>query len=141
MQCQEQGRIRQGNGTYLFQKDWEDGHDPLKPNIETTDEKGNITERVPKSRVYNILDMKDDELGDFLGEDEMKALQVARQQRKESQGRDLCKEMAEKKQKEVETLQQLNQILELKVKDQEDKINRLEKNLEKVASLIAQLAK
>lgn len=141
-----QGRMRQGKGPYLFKKDWEDGHDPLKPHIETIDEKGEVTKKKPVSKAYNVLDMTDDELGDFLGEEERKALKLARQQRKDTAGRDLCKEAQEKKEKDADTLQQRNQVLEswarqqeAKVKDQEDKIKKLEANLEKVAGLLSQL--
>ena len=116
MTPQQEVRIRQGNGHYIFQKDWEDGHDPLKSHIEIKDDDGKITRKTPVSKSYNVCDMTDEELGDFLGEEEKKALAIARKQRKESDGRDLCKEYHEKKKKDeqdnMDTLQERNKVLE-----------------------------
>ena len=123
---ESQVRIRQGKGPYPFEMD----------------------EKKEKAipRQYNILDMCDEELGDFLNEEVRKALKVARQQRKVTAGRDLCKEMCEAKERESETLKQRNNVLEAwarqqeeKVKEQEVKQRKLEKDIQKMASLISQL--
>lgn len=131
--------MRQGKSPYLFSKDWEDGYDPLKPTIETTDEKGKIVHKRPTGRVYSVLDMTDEELGDFLGEEERKALQVARQQRKEFARRDVCKEMCEAKEREAETLKERNKVLEQWAREQEAKQKKMEERMEKMASLLSQL--
>ena len=47
-------KIRQGKGTYIFKKDWEDGHDPLKPYIEVKDDDGNLIRKKPISKSYNV---------------------------------------------------------------------------------------
>lgn len=146
-------RIRQGKKPNIFKRDWEEGHDPLKPYIEVKDEDGNIIERkTPKGKVYNVCDMDDDELDDFLGEEEKKALVVARQQQKESKGRDICKEIQEKKEKEEQ-----DRIEKLKILEEREKIwveyskqqekefadykQETDKKIEKLANLISQLLK
>lgn len=125
---ESQGKTRQSKGTYLFEMD----------------------EKKEKAvpRQYNILDMTDEELGDFLGEEERKALKVARQQRKETAGRDICKEMCKAKEQETQTLKERNNVLEAwareqeaKVKEQEERLKKAEANLEKVASLLSQMMK
>lgn len=136
---QKQGRVREGKGPYLFQKDWEDGYDPSKPTIETKDKDGKTLHKKPTGKAYSVLDMTDEELGDFLGEEERKALKVARQQRKEFAGRDMCKEAQEAKERETETLKERNRVLEQWAREQEAKQKKMEKDMEKMANLLAQL--
>ena len=138
--------MRQGKGPNVFKKYWDKGHDPSKPYKETKDKDGNIVRTKPTSHTFSICEMADEELGDFLNEDEMKALRVARKQRKESEGRDICEEMRcckEKEEKEakerVETLTQRNKLLEEHARQQEAKHKKMEKDLDKLASLVAQL--
>lgn len=64
------------------------------------DTDGKVTQKRPASKSYNVCDMKDEELDDFLGEEEKKSLKEARRQLKESKGRDMCKEYHEKKKKD-----------------------------------------
>ena len=140
-------RTRQGNGHYIFKKDWEEGHDPLKPHIEVKDADGKVTHKRPVGKSYNVCEMRDEELGDFLGEDEKKALKEARKQRKETAGRDICKEYHDKKKKDdqvsVDTLTERNQVLEAHARQQEkaftDYKKDTDKKIEKLASLIGQL--
>ena len=147
MDTKQEIRIRQGNGHYIFKKDWEEGHDPLKPHKEVKDDDGKITRKTPVSKSYNVCDMTDEELGDFLGEEEKKALAIARKQRKESEGRDLCKEYHEKKKKDeqenIDILTERNQVLEAHARQQEkaftDYKKDTDKKIEKLASLIGQL--
>ena len=152
MNPQQAPRIRKGKAPNIFKRDWEEGHDPLKPYIEVKDENGNIQRKKPEGKAYNVCDMDDDELGDFLGEEEKKALAIARQQQKESKGRDICKEMQDKKDKEekdrVEKLSVLslrNQILEdharQKEKEFADYKQETDTKIEKLASLLQQLVR
>ena len=144
-----QVKIRQGKKEYIFKKDWEEGNDPSKPYIEIKDADGKVKQRRPVSKAYNICDMKDEDLDDFLGEDEKKALKEARRQRKESQGRDICKEYHEKKkkddQKRVDILEERNKILEENAIQIEDKFttykSQTDAKIEKLASLLQQLLK
>jgi DNA anti-recombination protein RmuC len=147
---QSQPRIRQGKAPNLFKRFWEEGHDPLKPYIEETDAEGNVTRKKPEAKSFNVCDMEDDELGDFLGEEERQALAVARKQQKETKGRDICREVQEAKEREekeakerLEALTQRNQILEEHARQQEKALNdykaQTEKKIDKLASLIAQL--
>ena len=122
----EQCRTRQGKKQYIFEKDWEEGYDPLKPYIEMKDADGKVTQKRPASKSYNVCDMKDEELDDFLGEEEKKSLKEARRQLKESKGRDLCKEYHEKKKKDeqenMNILEKRNQILEDHARQLEEEI-------------------
>jgi hypothetical protein len=138
-------RIRQGKDN-AFKKDWEDGYDPLKPFIEVKDKDGKVIQKRPVSKSYNVRDMKDEELGDFLGEDEKKALKEARRQWKESKGRDLCKEYHEKRKKdeqEKETLQERNQLLEAHARQLEQDFNdykvTTEARFDKLATMLQSL--
>ena len=135
-------RFRQGK-PHAFKQFWDEGHDPLKPCIETKDEKGNVVQKNPIGRAINVCDMADEDLADFLGEEERKALVIARQQQKESKGRDMCKEYHEKKEKEkqeeINVLQERNKVLETWARDQEAKQKKMEERMEKMASRIAQL--
>ena len=136
---QQEVRTRQGKDN-IFKKDWEEGHDPLKPLIE-------VTQKRPVGKSYNVCEMRDEELGDFLGEDEKKALKEARKQRKETAGRDICKEYHDKKKKDdqvsVDTLTERNQVLEAHARQQEkaftDYKKDTDKKIEKLASLLSQM--
>lgn len=88
--------IRQGKSN-IFKKDWDKGHDPLKPYIEEEDEKGNKIKRNPTSKTYNIYDMKIKDLDDFLGDEEKAAMEAAIKHKKEYGNRDLCKEKQDEK--------------------------------------------
>lgn len=108
-------RIRQGKEN-PFKKDWEEGYDPLKPYIEMKDVDGKVKQKRPISKSYNVCDMKDEELDDFLGEEEKKSLKEARRQLNESKGRDMCKEYHDKKKKDeqenMDILKERNEVLE-----------------------------
>lgn len=80
-----------------FKKDWEEGHDPLKPYIEKEDDKGEKIKIKPCSKHYDLVEMKDDEIGEFLNEEEKKYIKMLKKQRKEIGNRDLCKEKQEEK--------------------------------------------
>lgn len=110
---------------------------------------------IPKT--FNILDMKDEDLGDFLGEDERKALKVAREQRELTKGRDLCKEIREKEEQEkkliieeANTVKIRSQILEEQARKQEKDfyeykqqtelaLLRSNEKIEKLAYILSQL--
>jgi hypothetical protein len=68
MNNKQEIRIRQGKGPYIFEKDWEKGHDPLKPYIKSKDADGNVTKKTPIGKCYNVCGMKEGNLGDLLGE-------------------------------------------------------------------------
>ena len=129
-------KIRQGKGTYIFKKDWEEGHDPSKPYIEVKDDDGNLIKKKPISKSYNVYDMKEEDLNDFLGEDEKKAFKEARKQRKEIGNRDICKEYHEKKKKnEDDKIKEKDNIIEA----QNTKINELQAVLTQHNQLLAQI--
>lgn len=132
--------------TNVFKKDWEKGHNPSQPIIEVEEKDGTITRKKPTGRVYNVCDMKDEELGDFLGEDERRALEIGRKQRAESTGRDLCKEFHDKKgaeetekQKRVEVLEQREKVWVEYSRQQEEEMRKMKKDMEKMAGLLSQL--
>jgi len=91
-----------------------------------------------KEDVY-LLDKTDEELGDFIGDEERKGLEYARKHREETKGRDMCKEHRERKEKEAETLTKRNEVLEAWARDVEAKQKKMEKDMEKMANLLAQL--
>ena len=99
---------------------------------------GKDKERRFKEDVY-LLDKTDEELGDFIGDEERKGLEYARKHREQAKGRDMCKEHRERKEKEAETLTKRNEVLEAWARDVEAKQKKMEKDMEKMASLIAQL--
>lgn len=110
-----------------FKKDWEEGHDPLKPYIEKEDDKGEKIKLKPCSKLYDLVEMKDDEIGDFLNEEEKKYIKMLKKQRKEIGNRDLCKE----KQEEKDNI----------IKQQQDKINNLELILLEHNNLLKEIIK
>jgi len=91
-----------------------------------------------KEDVY-LLDKTDEELGDFIGDEERKGLEYARKHREQAKGRDMCKEHRERKEKEAETLTKRNEVLEAWARDVEAKQKKMEKDMEKMANLLAQL--
>lgn len=97
-----------------------------------------------KMKDCHTCDMKDEDIDDdFLGEEERKALKMARKQRKENKDRDLCKEAKDKeeseKQQKMDTLAQRNQLLEAWARDQEAKQKKMDERMEKMAGLLQQL--
>lgn len=102
-----------------------------------------VSKSINKMKDGNLCDMADEDIGHLLNEDEMKLLRIARRQRLENTGRDLCKEAKDKeeaeKQKQMDTLTQRNQLLETWARDQEAKQKKLERDMEKIAGLLSQL--
>lgn len=109
-----------------FKKDWEEGHDPLKPYIEKEDDKGEKIKIKPCSKLYDLVEMKDDEIGDFLNEEEKKYIKMLRKQRKEIGNRDLCKEKQEEKEKELQRISELMSKKDDIIDQQNQKINQLQ---------------
>jgi len=93
-----------------------------------------------KEDVY-LLDKTDEELGDFIGDEERKGLEYARKHREETKGRDMCKEHRERKEKEAETLTKRNEVLEDHARDLEKQFNDYKATTEQRFDKIAQMLK
>ena len=149
-----------------FSKFYEKGHNPLCPYIEDTcPETGKIIRRKPKSVTTFINTLTDEEIGDYLTPEELKAMRQYKQPSDDECGREQREKEKEKELKilsmtqEIETLTSRNRILEnhgrhieniltIKEKDFEDykrlndiKISSMNQGMEKLASLISQLLK
>ena len=122
-----------------FKKDWEQGHDPLKPHIETENDKGEKINIKPCSKLYDLVEMKDDEIGDFLNEEEKKYIKILRKQRKEIGNRDLCKEKQEEKDREVMKIKELMTQKDEIIDQQNKKINELQNVLVQHNTLLSQI--
>lgn len=95
-----------------FSKFYEKGHNPLCPYIEDTcPETGKITRRKPKSVTTFINTLTDEEIGDYLTPEELKAMRQYKQPSDDECGREQ-REKEMKKDQLISTLIERNQLLE-----------------------------
>ena len=143
--------IRTGKCSNPFKSLYEQGHDPLSPFIEfKCPDTGAIKRKAPESKSCYITDLTDKEIGDYLTKDELKQARQYAKERKENEGRDICKEKREEKEREEKAKEDRLAVLEAreavwlqdaKQKEREfaDYKAKTEERLNKLASLVSQL--
>lgn len=122
-----------------FAKFYEAGHDPLCPYIEETcPETGEKIQRRPKSVTTFINKLTDEEIGDYLTPDELKRMRAYKQPKDDDCGKEQ-REKEKQKEERVKVLETREVMWEQHAREQDAKIKKMEKDMEKLAGLLSQL--
>ena len=125
-----------------FKKYYEEGHNPMCEYIETKcPETGKSIKRKPKSQCFNVEEMTDDELGDFLSPEEKRILRNTVRVKGDGCAEYWKKHEEEKKKKEerLDVLEAREKVWVDYSRQQEEKVKKMENSIEKLASIVSQL--